>query len=568
VGSSEGTSVTGAAGGAEPVTAPTVSVPGELQAVVPSISKAPQTTAAPQVSSGVRRRPVTDMSTPDSGNPANPGALTLTQRAQSATSGDHARLSAVPWHDRAMTVSNPVGWRLAPGVVRLRAGRFAGGSPFRVVRLSERGVEELNAVLGTCAAAVPGSSAAALIRKLIDYGLLLAPPRSPVGVGDVTVVIPALSTAEAVQEVLDRIPEGVAIVLVDDGSATALAAGLAPRRGLRIIRHQTPRGPAAARNAGVRYAHTRWVVFLDADVLLDPNSLGVLRAHADDPGVVAVAPRVVSVPQPGGAALMERWSGALDLGGTPSDVGPGRTVSFVPTAALMVDRQIFDQVGGFAEQLHVGEDVDLVWRMGKLGRVRYQPDVVCQHRPRPTLAAVVRRRFDYGTSAAALERRHPGTLRHADVSIWSFAPWLLGVVVHPAIGLVAAAGTAAIAPWGMRELPPRDAVQLAARGHVLAAAGLGRYLIRPLWPVTLAIAVAVPARRRVLAAAVLIGTVDLVRRWVAVDRLDPARLTAIGKVVTASVLDDAAYSLGVWAGCRRERNWKSLLLRVRDLPKR
>jgi hypothetical protein len=70
----------------------------------------------------------------------------------------------------------------------------------------------------------------------------------------------------------------------------------------------------------------------------------------------------------------------------------------------------------------------------------------------------------------------------------------------------------------------------------------------------------------VLAAAVLVGTADLVRRWVAVDRLDPARLPAVAKVIAASVLDDAAYSLGVWAGCRRERNWKALLPRVRDLP--
>jgi mycofactocin glycosyltransferase len=459
-------------------------------------------------------------------------------------------------------------WRLAPGVVRLREGRFAGGAPFRVVRLSPRGVRELEAVLGTSDRPVAGSSVAALIRTLSGYGLVLAPARTPVPIDDVTVVIPALSTAEAVREVLARIPEDVATVVVDDGSAPALAAGLPDRKGLRVIRHDTPQGPAAARNAGIGLAETPWVVFVDADVLPDPDWLGVLRAHADDAGVVAVAPRVVSVPQAGGAALMERWSGALDLGGTPSDVGPGRPVSFVPTAVLMVDREVFTRVGGFAEELHVGEDVDLVWRMGRVGRVRYEPDVVCLHRPRPTLAAVVRRRFHYGTSAAALERRHPGTLRHADVSIWSFAPWLLGVAVHPVAGLVAAAGTTAIAPWGMREIPPRDAVQLAARGHLLASAGLGRYLVRPLWPVTLVVAMAIPARRTVLAGAVLIGTADMIRRWVAVDRLDPAGLSAAGKVVAASVLDDAAYSLGVWAGCRRERNWKALLPRVRDLPDR
>src|SRR3954447_5646490 len=229
-------------------------------------------------------------------------------------------------------------WRLAPGVIQLREGRFAGGAPFRVVRLSDRGVRELDAVLGTADHPAEGSSAAALIRKLSGYGLILAPARTPRPPDDVTVVIPALSTAEAVGEVLDRIPEDVPVVVVDDGSSPPLAPGLRERRGLRVIRHETARGPAGARNAGARLAASPWLLFLDADVLPDPDCLGVLRAHAEDAGVVAVAPRIASVPQPGGAALMERWSGALDLGGTPADVSPGRPVSFVPTAVLLVSR--------------------------------------------------------------------------------------------------------------------------------------------------------------------------------------------------------------------------------------
>src|SRR5512146_2970512 len=95
-----------------------------------------------------------------------------------------------------------VGWRLAPGVVRLRDGRFAGGAPFRVVRLSQRGRAALDAVLGTSNPLVEGASGTALLRRLTGYGLLLAPARAPVAGTDVTVVIPALSTAAAVSEVL------------------------------------------------------------------------------------------------------------------------------------------------------------------------------------------------------------------------------------------------------------------------------------------------------------------------------------------------------------------------------
>src|SRR5689334_5389786 len=84
-------------------------------------------------------------------------------RGTPAPAGSSIRCARLTWHDRAMTVSNPSSWRLAPGVVRLRDGRFAGGSPFRVIRLSDRGIQELNTVLGTGTAPASGTSAAALI---------------------------------------------------------------------------------------------------------------------------------------------------------------------------------------------------------------------------------------------------------------------------------------------------------------------------------------------------------------------------------------------------------------------
>ena len=67
------------------------------------------------------------------------------------------------------------------------------------------------------------------------------------------------------------------------------------------------------------------------------------------------------------------------------------------------------QVGGFDPSLRVGEDVDLVWRLVEAGwRARYEPQSVVGHRPRATLAALLRQRFGYGRSAGALDRRHPG----------------------------------------------------------------------------------------------------------------------------------------------------------------
>jgi hypothetical protein len=70
------------------------------------------------------------------------------------------------------------------------------------------------------------------------------------------------------------------VIVVDDGSDEDAPAGLPglddPR--VRVVRHEEPRGVAAARNAGVREAGGEWVAFLDDDDLWSPRKV---RAQAD-----------------------------------------------------------------------------------------------------------------------------------------------------------------------------------------------------------------------------------------------------------------------------------------------
>lgn len=459
------------------------------------------------------------------------------------------------------------GWRLAPGVRQLADHRLVGGTPFRVARLSPAGAEIIASLLGSTEQPEPGTPPAALAARLVRYGMLIAPPLAPVAVRDITVVIPARTSPERAGRLLAHIPVGVPVVLVDDGSAEPLGRYLAASPGLRHLRHEKSLGPAAARNAGARLASTRWIAFVDTDVVPGPDWLGRLSAHLRAPGVVAVAPRVVSAPSGGLTGLVETYSAGLNLGPTAADVGPGSPVSYVPTALLVVARAAFEGVGGFDPELLAGEDVDLVWRLRACGRIRYEPDIVAIHDPQRSLPELLRRRVFYGSSAAQLDRRHPGVLRHVDVSVWSFGPWLLGLAVHPALGVVAGAATVVAAPFTLRQLPRADALRLAAGGQLLATGALGRWLVRPLWPLTLALVALVPGRRRVLVAAVGAGVVDLVCRAVREDlgaRPGPAAPVLIGSLVGRTV-DDLAYSLGIWQSCLHGRRLAPLYPRVRQL---
>ena len=345
-------------------------------------------------------------------------------------------------------------WRLAAGVKWLDETTVAGGAPYRVITMTSRGATLLREVLTGTAPDRAGATDEFLDR-LQAAGLLLAPaPPATTHLG-VTVVIPARSAPEPLRALLATLPQDIPVIIVDDGSPVPLASLAGLRAGIQVLRHNTSRGPAAARNAGAALVQTPWIAFIDADTMPDDNWIAELRGRISslegpEPAlgerVVLAAPRIYPLPGDGLGGWFEQRVCALDLGAAPCDVGIGRTVSYVPSAALLVDTSAFRQVGGFNEEMQVGEDVDLVWRLAAVGRIRYLPDVQVGHRPRGTLLAALDRRRVYGTSAADLAGRYPGALRHVDVSLWSFGPWLIGIVVHPLLGVAAAVATAAISP--------------------------------------------------------------------------------------------------------------------------
>lgn len=290
----------------------------------------------------------------------------------------------------------------------------------RVLRLAEGGPAALRALLADTA--TPAQRA--LGERLIDAGF--AHPRpTPRPDADVTVVIPVKDDAPGLARCLAALAGGrprpaplapgapppppapphlvppapaappppapaapaPRVIVVDDGSRDPRAI-TATARPAAVVRRDRTGGPAAARNTGLEHATTELVAFLDADTLPPADWVQRLAGHFDDPRVKAVAPRI--------RAANRRRS--------PLDMGPRRTVPYVPSAALIVRAPV-----RFDEALRYGEDVDLVWRLLDAGhRVVYDPSVVVRHVERNTL----RRTFRYGTSAAPLARRHPTRLRH------------------------------------------------------------------------------------------------------------------------------------------------------------
>jgi mycofactocin system glycosyltransferase len=435
------------------------------------------------------------------------------------------------------------GIELDPWTRQLTPELWFGGSPVRIARLTPAGRaawRELEP--GPVTSAATG----VLARYLTDTGLAHPVPPPQQGGQDVTIIVPVRDRADLLARCLAALGNDHQVIVVDDASGDETAVGqVAAQHGAKLIRRDVNGGPGAARNTGLADATSDLVAFVDSDCEPPSGWIARLAGHFADPLVGVVAPRVTGRAGKTTAGRYTESNGALDLGGRPGRVMPRSAISYVPTAAVLVRRQALDGLR-FDEALRVGEDVDLIWRLHEAGwRVRYDPSVQVVHHEPATWAELLTRRYRYGTSAAALARRHPGDVIHLALQPWPALT--VGALLARRPALAAAAFGGALASTGYRlrraDVPRAGLTRATAAAVRQTWLGLGRFGTQFAAPLL----VAGMARRgswdrRAAVASLLLG--PPLTAWAEGPRtLDPATFT-LGRIA-----DDIAYGLGVWSGC-------------------
>jgi mycofactocin glycosyltransferase len=410
-----------------------------------------------------------------------------------------------------------------------------------------------------------------LARRLLNAGLVNPDPPAPPQPPDpeVTVIVPVYADPDRLAACLA--PLAGPATVVDDGSPDGDAiAAVAERYGARYIRLPTNRGASAARNAGLRAASTPFVAFLDADCIPPPGFPGELLGHLADPAIGLVAPRVVTGARHAGRiARYERVRSALDMGPEPALVRPYAQVWYVPSAAMVARRKALG--AGFDETLHLGEDVDLVWRLHDAGwQVRYDPRVAVAHDDRVRPMAWYRRRVAYNESVAPLLRRHPERVPVLFLSGIAAFAWGAALAGSPApVAVLTAVRAVRLRDKLAGRLPDAGAwaVRAAVDTTLREAHDLGRALAGPWAPfaVTALVASRGPRQRRRrlglrLAAPVAIM---IVCDWLN-DRpaLDPVSYAGL------RLADESSRGAGIWLGCIRAGDFRALLPRRPPPPSR
>ncbi|WP_305045368.1 mycofactocin biosynthesis glycosyltransferase MftF [Geoalkalibacter sp.] len=311
-------------------------------------------------------------------------------------------------------------YRLLPGV-RIEespSGLFLTAErPYRVLRINQRLAELARRGRETAVEAV-GPGEGKIWETLVTQGLarreeeetaaeMTLRPR-------VSVVIPVLDRAEDLRKCLESLQqldypqECLEIIVVDDGSRDA-SPQVALEFGARLVPSGgSGRGPAAARNRGVAVATGEILAFIDSDCTASPEWLNELLPSFAEPDVAAVGGWVDGMNSRRALDRYERVMSSLNLGGRERNGKDGNDTFYLPSCNLLVRRTAFAIVEGFREDLHVGEDVDLTWRLRDCAyRIIYLPRGRVCHNHRSRLWPFMKRRFDYGTSEGILQSLHP-----------------------------------------------------------------------------------------------------------------------------------------------------------------
>jgi glycosyltransferase involved in cell wall biosynthesis len=212
---------------------------------------------------------------------------------------------------------------------------------------------------------------------------------------EVTTVIPTrnrwhmLSTS-ALPSALEQEAVEHEVIVVDEGSSDETAAELAKleEARLRVIRHDSPRGVAQARNAGIVAAQGAWVAFLDDDDLWSPRKL---RRQLDAAGEIGA-----SFVYAGAAWLDERrhFLHALappDPDGLAARLLRGNEI-WAGGSNVVVRTEVARRLGGFDERLFQLADWDLWIRLALDGRAAALDEILVGYVVQPESMLLTDRR--------------------------------------------------------------------------------------------------------------------------------------------------------------------------------
>jgi mycofactocin system glycosyltransferase len=397
---------------------------------------------------------------------------------------------------------------------------------------------------------------------------------SPADFPTVTVVIPVKDRADDLRNCLTSLKEleypqeKIEIVVVDDGSTDNTPLVAKELGAILVESGVVAGGPALARNKGAAVANGEILAFIDSDCTASKQWLTDLLPVFASTDVAAVGGWVDGMFTESALDRYEAVMSSLNLGRREMSGGQGGDTFYLPSCNLLMRKEAFIAANGFRSELHVGEDVDLTWRIRDAGwKIVYLPKGTVFHAHRSILWPFMKRRFDYGTSEGLLQQLHPvrGKKMFIPPMLATILCLLVGALTFQSLLLLPAAfllflvdAASATSKIRKQGLQLSHLKVLLARGRAVGSLGyyLGYHLLRYyLLPFLLLVFLYPPLGLLLLCCILGVGLVDYRVR-------NPSM--ALAAFYLYYFLEQLSYGMGVFWGCFQLKNFSSYRLNLKD----
>jgi len=191
----------------------------------------------------------------------------------------------------------------------------------------------------------------------------------------ISIIIPTRNEESIIEKTLKSLKAGLLIpheIIVTDGASTDKTVEIAKMYADKVVEHTGPNRQTIAegRNAGAAVATGEFLVFMDADCsFMNPDDFfKIALEDFDDPKLVALTGWLRVLPEYETLAdyLVFNIQNVQSLFVNKIlhyGISPGGEFQ-------MIRADTFRQLGGYKEHLIAGEDIELFFRLSRIGRTR------------------------------------------------------------------------------------------------------------------------------------------------------------------------------------------------------
>ena len=216
------------------------------------------------------------------------------------------------------------------------------------------------------------------------------------GLPGVTVIVPVYNGSATLERCLEALtastPDNAKIVVVID-ACTDGSLKIASRFPVRIIRNDRRSGASNARNRGCAGATSKYLLFIDADVVVGPETIqkliSLLEVHPELLGANGIFSLDISTP----GLMSDFVNASLHF----QHISHGNRVASAFTSVCMLRRDALEEMGWWDERLYLpyADDIHSRWFFSE-NSLALEPSAIVEHLKKVHLTGLCKHRMNVG----------------------------------------------------------------------------------------------------------------------------------------------------------------------------